>query len=91
MEEKSYSSPDDKILMTQGISLDILEDQEEKASAKGKEIKDSLEFLRIKEAALNAPSPDNKKKIERLKKLISSGEYSVDIDQLSEKITKELI
>lgn len=53
--------------------------------------KDSLEFLRIKEAVLESDEIDNTEKIARLKKLIAEGNYDVDLDALSEKITQELI
>ena len=62
-----------------------------KKSKKSQLTKDSLEFLRIKEAVLEAEETDNTEKIKRLKKLIAEGNYEVDLDELSEKITRELI
>ena len=62
-----------------------------KKVSKSQLTKDSLEFLRIKEAVLESEDIDNSEKIARLKKLIAEGNYEVDLDALSEKITQELI
>ena len=62
-----------------------------KKKASSQLTKDSLEFLRIKEAVLESDDIDNTEKIARLKKLIAEGNYEIDLDALSEKITQELI
>lgn len=62
-----------------------------KKSSKSQIAKDSLEYLRIKELALKAEDKDNTEKILLLKKLIAEGHYEVDLDELSEKITQELL
>ena len=53
--------------------------------------KESLDFLRIKQAVEEADEIDNTEKIQMLKKLIEEGNYEVDLDELSEKITKHLL
>jgi flagellar biosynthesis anti-sigma factor FlgM len=49
------------------------------------------DFARIKKAALNAPDIDNSEKIKNLKSQIEKGEYTIDFDQLAEKILEKEI
>lgn len=65
--------------------------KKKKSKTKNQLTKDSLEFMRIKEMVLNTDEPDNTEKILKLKKLIAEGQYQVDLDELSEKITRELL